>query len=67
MSARFLQTYLTTLDYNKLYFTQKDIDEFENKYASTSAIASCVAIWVRREIFTRFKQRVEERVAKNKS
>ncbi|HEY5814602.1 MAG TPA: hypothetical protein VIT23_18350, partial [Terrimicrobiaceae bacterium] len=34
MSAKFLQTYLTTLDYNKLYFTQKDIDEFQDKYAA---------------------------------
>ena len=33
MSGRFLQTYLTTLDYNKLYFTQPDIDEFAGKYS----------------------------------
>ena len=35
MSAKFLQTYLTTLDYNKLYFTQGDIGEFEQKYSTT--------------------------------
>ena len=35
MSAKFLQTYLTTLDYNKLYFTQGDISEFEQKYSTT--------------------------------
>jgi carboxyl-terminal processing protease len=67
MSARFLQTYLTTLDYNKLYFTQKDVDEFESKYASTlgdSVLRGDLA--PAREIFTRFKQRVEDHVAKNK-
>jgi carboxyl-terminal processing protease len=67
MSARFLQTYLTTLDYNKLYFTQKDVEEFENRYASTlgdSVLRGDLA--PAREIFSRFKQRVEERVAKNR-
>ena len=67
MSARFLQTYLTTLDYNKLYFTQKDVDEFESRYASTlgdSVLRGDLA--PAREIFARFKQRVEDRVAKNK-
>ena len=63
----FLQTYLTTLDYNKLYFTQKDIDEFENKYASTLGDSVLRGdLGPAREIFARFKQRVEERVAKNK-
>src|SRR5262245_37011070 len=67
MSARFLQTYLTTLDYNKLYFTQKDVDEFEHKYASSlgdSVLRGDLA--PAREIFARFKQRVEDRVVKNK-
>jgi carboxyl-terminal processing protease len=67
MSARFLQTYLTTLDYNKLYFTQKDVDDFESKYASTLGDSVLRGdLGPAREIFTRFKQRVEERVAKNK-
>jgi carboxyl-terminal processing protease len=67
MSARFLQTYLTTLDYNKLYFTQKDIDEFQSKYALTLGDSVLRGdLGPGREIFTRFKQRVEERVAKNK-
>ncbi|HEY6675776.1 MAG TPA: carboxy terminal-processing peptidase [Terrimicrobium sp.] len=67
MSARFLQTYLTTLDYNKLYFTQKDVDEFENKYASTLGDSVLRGdLGPAREIFARFRQRVEERVAKNK-
>lgn len=67
MSARFLQTYLTTLDYNKLYFTQKDIDEFQSKYALTLGDSVLRGdLGPAREIFARFKQRVEERVAKNK-
>ena len=67
MSARFLQTYLTTLDYNKLYFTQKDVDEFESKYASTLGDSVLRGdLGPAREIFARFKQRVEDRVAKNK-
>ena len=67
MSARFLQTYLTTLDYNKLHFTQKDVDEFENKYASTLGDSVLRGdLGPAREIFARFRQRVEDRVAKNK-
>jgi carboxyl-terminal processing protease len=67
MSARFLQTYLTTLDYNKLYFTQKDIDEFQSKYALTLGDSVLRGdLGPAREIFARFKQRVEERVAKNR-
>jgi carboxyl-terminal processing protease len=67
MSARFLQTYLTTLDYNKLYFTQKDVDEFENKYASTLGDSVLRGdLGPAREIFARFRQRVEDRVAKSK-
>lgn len=67
MSRKFLETYLTTLDYNKLYFTQKDVDEFEKKYGATlggSALRGDLG--PAREIFARFKQRVTDRVAKNK-
>ncbi len=67
MSRKFLETYLTTLDYNKLYFTRKDVDEFEGKYGSTlagSVLRGDLA--PAREIFARFKQRVTDRVAKNK-
>ncbi|MFZ4683669.1 MAG: carboxy terminal-processing peptidase, partial [Terrimicrobiaceae bacterium] len=66
-SARFLQTYLTALDYNKLYFTQKDVDEFEKKFGTT--LGNNVLrgeVEPAREIFARFKQRMEDRVAKNK-
>jgi carboxyl-terminal processing protease len=67
MSRKFLETYLTNLDYNKLYFTQKDVDEFTQKYGTN--LASSVLrgdLGPGREIFERFKLRVTERVAKNK-
>ena len=67
MSAKFLQTYLTTLDYNKLYFTQGDISEFEQKYSTTLGDSVLRGdLGPAREIFARFKQRVEDRVTKNK-
>jgi carboxyl-terminal processing protease len=67
MSRRFLQTYLTTLDYNKLYFTQQDVDEFDGKYATTLGDSVLRGdLGPAREIFARFRQRVEDRVARNK-
>ncbi len=66
MSKKFLQTYLTTLDYNKLYFTQQDVDEFEKKYGTTlgdSVLRGDVS--PAREIFEKFKAKVEARAVKN--
>ena len=34
ISERLLHTYIDTLDYNKLFFTQQDIDSFEKKYGT---------------------------------
>jgi len=34
ISGRLLRTYLENLDYNRLYFTQADVDLFEGKYAT---------------------------------
>ena len=67
MSERVLKNYLQILDYMHLYFTQGDVDEFMQRFAPT--IASDIVhgnLSAPREIFTRFRQRVEERVAKNK-
>lgn len=67
-SQKFLQTYLTMLDYNKLYFTQKDVDEFTNKYGAT--LGDYVLrgdVSPAREIFGRFKDRVENRIPSNKA
>jgi len=66
-SEKFLQTYLTMLDYNKLYFTQKDVDDFTAKYGKTlgdNVLRGDVS--PAREIFGRFKERVDARIASNK-
>lgn len=67
MSRKFLQTYLTALDYNKLYFTAEDVTEFQNEYGDTLGAAVLRGeVEPARKIFARFKKRVEERAAKNK-
>lgn len=67
MPERILKNYLQILDYNHLYFTKGDVDEFNARFTPT--IASDIMrgeLSAPREIFTRFRQRVAERVAKNK-
>ena len=32
MAKQILETYLESLDYNKLFFTQEDIDQIRNEY-----------------------------------
>ncbi|GAB4164858.1 MAG: carboxy terminal-processing peptidase [Terrimicrobiaceae bacterium] len=67
MSRKLLDTYLTALDYNRLYFTQADVDEFQRLYAERldDAILSG-DLDPARQIFQRYRQRVEDRMAKNK-
>ncbi len=68
MSQKFLNTYLTSLDNSKLYFLQSDVDEFTKKYGATlgdSVLAGNLA--PAREIFGRFKERVEDRMTRNKA
>jgi carboxyl-terminal processing protease len=67
MSSKLLLNYLELLDYNKLYFTEEDVAEFTEKYATTlddHILRGDLA--PAHEIFARYKQRVEERVARNK-
>lgn len=67
MSERVLKNYLQMLDYMHLYFTQGDVDEFMRRFSQTLAPDILHGdLTAPREIFTRFRQRVEERVAKNK-
>ena len=67
MSAKLLKTYLESLDYNRLYFTQKDVDEFQSKYETSLDDAIFRGdLSPAREIFARYKQRVEDRIASNK-
>jgi carboxyl-terminal processing protease len=66
-SQRFLKNYLDGLDYNHLYFTQKDVDLFVAKFGGTLhndiLLGNPEPAFT---IFTIYKKRVEERVAKVK-
>ena len=67
MSAKLLTTYLELLDYNKLYFTQEDINEFSLKYSENlHKFIRSGDLSPSSEIFERFKSRVENRVEANK-
>ncbi|MBM3857975.1 MAG: hypothetical protein FJ390_08485, partial [Verrucomicrobia bacterium] len=68
MTARVMKNYLQLLDYNHLYFIQSDIDEFEQKYGATlSTDVLRGDLSAPRAIYDRFRQRVEDRVAKVKT
>jgi len=67
MSRRLLDTYLELLDYNKLYLTEADVQEFRDKYAtSLDDMILRGDLSPAHEIFDRFKARVEARVESNK-
>lgn len=66
LSAKFFDNYLRILDYNRMYFLASDVEEFRQKYESTLSDKVLQGdLTPAEEIFGRFKQRVEERVAKN--
>ena len=67
VSDRLLHTYIETFDYNRLFFTQGDIDGFEKKYDKELDDA----IWLgdlkpAQTIYDLYLKRVEARVAKIK-
>lgn len=67
VSKQLLKNYLERLDYNHLFFTQKDVDGFNAKYATTlddDIMAGNVDPALR--IFAVFKERLESRVTKVK-
>ena len=67
ISQQFLKNYLEGLDYNRLYFTQKDIDLFTAKYGKS--LSTDVLIGNTEPAFTIYeiyKKRLEDRIAKNK-
>jgi len=67
VSQRFLKNYLEALDYNHLYFTQKDVDLFTAKFGNT--LNNDVLLGNPDPAFTIFniyKKHVEDRVAKIK-
>ncbi len=68
VSRQFLKNYLERLDYNHLFFTQKDVDGFSAKYATTlddSIMAGDLDPAVK--IFDVYRKRVEDRVVKVKA
>ena len=66
LNDRILETYLETLDPEKLYLTQGDVDEFRRKYVNDPANAFDILLLRSRgmepakEIYTRFAIRVSE-------
>src|SRR5207245_8486104 len=67
ISNKFLQTYLEMLDFSHLFFTQKDVDELNAKYASS--MAGDVLLGTLKpayDIYALYTKRVDDRVAKIK-
>ncbi len=67
LSRQLLKNYLELLDYNHLFFTQKDVDAFTAKYAT--ALDDDILLGNPNpafEIYDLYAKRVEERVAKVK-
>ena len=67
IGQQLLKNYLEALDYNHVYFTQKDVDGFTSKYGNSldNEILHGTPDPAF-EIFKTYRQRVEERIAKAK-
>ncbi len=67
MAKTILKNYLEALDYNHLYFTQRDVDSFSQKYGTTLhddiILGNPDSAY---KMFDVFKKRVEDRVGKVK-
>ncbi|MEO7101463.1 MAG: carboxy terminal-processing peptidase [Luteolibacter sp.] len=65
LSKRFLEDYLKDLDFQKLYFTQEDVDGFTAKYGDQlhTLLLHGNSMPAATEIYRKFEKRVEERVA----
>ncbi|HYR59362.1 MAG TPA: carboxy terminal-processing peptidase [Chthoniobacteraceae bacterium] len=67
VGQQLLKNYLEALDYNRVYFTQKDVDAFTSKYGST--LDNDILLGnpdPAFKIFKLYRQRVEDRIAKTK-
>jgi carboxyl-terminal processing protease len=68
VSRALLKNYIETLDYTRLFFTQKDVDGFNSRYGTTLdddiLLGNPEAAY---KIYELYKQRVEGRVAKVKA
>jgi carboxyl-terminal processing protease len=65
LSQRFLDDYLRDLDFQRLYFTQEDVDGFNAKYGEQlhTMLLHGESMTAATEIYRVFEKRVEERVA----
>jgi carboxyl-terminal processing protease len=63
IAARCLKAYLESLDPMKLYFYQEDIDEFAEKEGEIDDLVKKGDITLAHTIFTRYLERLDERVA----
>ncbi len=65
LSQRFLDDYLKDLDFQRLYFTQADVDGFKEKYGDQlhTLLLHGNSVTPATEIYRVFERRVEERVA----
>ncbi|MCU0778010.1 MAG: carboxy terminal-processing peptidase, partial [Akkermansiaceae bacterium] len=65
LSRRFLADYLSDLDFQRLYFTQQDVDRFAAEYGDRlhTLLLQGNSMTPAIEIYRLFEQRVEERVA----
>src|ERR1700758_4572120 len=65
ISDKFLQTYLEMLDFSHLFFTQKDVDQLNDKYASSMAGDVLLGnLKPAYDIYALYTKRVDDRVAK---
>ncbi len=64
LSRRFLEDFLKDLDFQRLYFTQQDVDKFTTDYGSVlhTLLLQGKFMPVATEIYHVFEKRVEERV-----
>lgn len=69
LSRRFLDDYLSDLDFQRLYFTQKDVDYFKSEYGDKlhTLLIDGESIPVAIEIYSVFRERVRQRVADTKA
>ncbi|MFT3990520.1 MAG: carboxy terminal-processing peptidase [Luteolibacter sp.] len=65
LSQRFLDDFLRDLDFQRLYFTQEDVDTFKAKYGNSlhTLLLQGKSMEAATEIYRLFQKRVDERVA----
>ena len=69
LSRRFLDDYLKDLDFQRLYFTQQDVDRFSTEYGGNlhNLLLQGKSLAAATDIYRVFERRVEERVAQTEA